>query len=176
MSRCQISVYPDPDAVDSLGGHHSPLLSRAIESLSALHSFASANLETLLDRDDWNFLAEALKDTSLEPSSADLCQRLAVAVENAAQRDSLAFAVYADSSGKRPQKLAATVRSLDRSHAGFIVWSVQWLWLYAREVDPALCQWWQPTYRATHARRDIHNRVLDLTDPAKFSVLIRRQT
>jgi hypothetical protein len=136
MSRRQISVYPDPDAVDALGGHHSSLLSRAIESLSTLHSFASANLDKVLDRADWNFLAEVLKDTSLEPSSANLCQRLGEAVENAGQRDSLVFAVYGDDTGKRSQKLAATVCSLDRLHAGVIVWSVQWLWLYASDVDP----------------------------------------
>jgi hypothetical protein len=103
MSRHQISVYPDPDAVDALGGRHSSLLSQAIESLSALHSFAIANLDKVLDRADWNFLAEVLKDTSLKPSSTNLCQRLGEAVEDAAQRDSLVFAVYGDSTGKRPR-------------------------------------------------------------------------
>lgn len=153
MSRRQISVYPNPEAVDALGGHHSPLLSRAIESLSALHSSASALLDKVLDRAHWLFLAEALKDTSLSPSTANLSQRLADAVEDAAQRESLAFAVYGDHPGKRLQNLAATVRSLNRLYAGFLVWSVQWLWLYGRDVDPALCQWWQPAFRAAHARR-----------------------
>jgi hypothetical protein len=153
MTRRQITVYPDPDAVAALGGHHSPLISQAIESFAALQASATENLETALKRDDWIFLAEALKNSYLRPNSSYLSERLAKAVEDAAKRDGLVFSVYGDSTGRRPQVLAAMVRRMDHLHAGVILWSLQWLWEYGRDLEVSLCEWWKPGFRQAYARR-----------------------
>src|SRR5439155_85704 len=94
----QISVYPHPDAVATLGGYHAPMLSDALEGFADLLTLASNNLEQQLTQEDWRFLAEALIHTPRQPVSTILSERLAAAVEEAGNRQGLAFSVY----GHRP--------------------------------------------------------------------------
>ena len=148
----QISVYPQPEAVATLGGYHAPLLNRALQCCADLLTQASTNLETQRSRADWCLLAEALKDTALEAYSPNLSEHLAEAVDNAAKRDGLAFSVYGNRADERAQKLAVKVRSLDAHFAWAVVWAVQWLWQYGLDVDPASSEWWKPEFRKIRAR------------------------
>jgi hypothetical protein len=147
----QISVFPRPDAVLSLGGYCVNFLDRAIDCWSQALGLTSGHLEGQFDRADFAFLFEALNDVGIEPDVATPNEQMAEAVEQAGRRPGLAFAIYGDETGQRVQKLADRVRGWDYLHAWALLWPLRCFKENCEGHDPLRVGFWKMEFVEANA-------------------------
>ncbi len=172
-SDTRYSVYPAPKATEILGDS-APSLNQAIECWASLITRATAdNAKKFRKQDgpdlfgnvghplhDWAFMAEALKETRIEPDFSNPSAILASALEDANRLHDLGakwfhaehlegkWKEYSDLSTKEIEAVVELVRKTDFVHAWALVLAVNWYWLHAGDgVDIKNDEWWTLAFR-----------------------------
>lgn len=142
--RRVMSVNPPAEVAGPLGGYRTRPLSQGCRIAAYLVSDAAVEVAAMFTPEEWEALAVALKDKSIEPEVPEPGDFLARVVDRHASHYGLALP---DRGGKSAQALVGRLRKLLYTQAWAVLIAVQFRHEHAgpwAEGD----HWWELAYRA----------------------------
>jgi hypothetical protein len=161
--RIQLSVDGDVFRVLALDPerHGAVPVSAALARYAQHIARASREVEYLLDRDEWNLLADVLKgrDTLRDHPGRPLSHLLLIKamVEDGHRLDGVGYKWFGNEAGDaRVRALVKRLNGLSDLHGDAIAAAVRYYWDAHERVDRQNDEWWKLAFRTQEAGRGTH--------------------